>query len=193
MPFARAHKQNKHHNNITIEQHPPVKCPGPPGRAFHPPVMAMWGGVYARGEAPEDQPATPPGQPPVPPPWPPSPVTPTDVLTVDPRRQFAGQRSLVWPRQPGDPAPLFPHDLLSGHGNAVQDMQDNFQEAMRMMVQTELHLEAAMGRNVGNRLSAHPEALRDTVGHMRDTFKVPYSLYEISLRFVCLYDQLVAT
>ena len=154
--------------------------------------MAMWGGVYAMGEEP-DQPATPPGQPPVPPPWPPSPVTPTDVLTVDPRRQFAGRRPLVWPRQPGDPAPLFPHDLLSGHGNEVQDMQDNFQEAMRMMVQTELHLEAAMGRNVGNRLSAHPEALRDTVDHMAHTFKVPYSLYEISLRFVCLYDQLVAT
>ena len=154
--------------------------------------MAMWGGVYPMGAAAEDQPAMPPGQPLVPP-WLPSPVTPTDVLTVDPRRQFAGQRSLVWPRQPGDPAPLFPHDLLSGHGNAVQDMQDNFQEAMRMMVQTELHLEAAMGRNVGNTLSAHPERLRDTVDDMAHTFKVPYSLYEISLRFVCLYDQLVAT
>ena len=154
--------------------------------------MAMWSGMYARGAAAEDQPAMPPGQPPMPP-GPPSPVTPTDVLTVDPRRQFAGQRSLVWPRQPGDPAPQFPRDLLSGHGNAVQVMQDNFQEAMRMMVQTDLHLEAAMGRNVGNRLSAHPEALRETVENMGCTFKVPYSLYEISLRFVCLYDQLVAT
>ena len=62
-----------------------------------------------------------------------------------------------------------------------------------MMVQTGLHLEAAMGRNVGNTLSAHPESLRVTVDEMAQTFKVPYSLYEISLRFVCLYDQLVAT
>ena len=76
----------------------------------------------------------------------------------------------------------------------TKDMQDDFQEAMRMMVQTQLHLEAAMGRNVGNTLSgAHPEALHETVDHMAHTFKVPYSLYEISLRFVCLYDQLVAT
>ena len=72
-------------------------------------------------------------------------------------------------------------------------MQDNFEEAIRLMVQTDLHLEAAMGRNVGNTLCARPEALSETVENMACTFKVPYSLYEISLRFVCLYDQLGAT
>ena len=155
--------------------------------------MAMWGNMYARGAAAEDPPATPPGQPPTPP-GPPSPVTPPSLLpAVDPMRQFGGRRPLIWPRQVGELAPQFPHQLLSGHGDEVKVMQGNFEEAIRLMVQTDLHLEAAMGRNVGNTLCSRPEALRETVENMGCTFKVPYSLYEISLRFVCLYDQLVAT
>ena len=154
----------------------------------------MWGSMCdATGAAAEDPPATPPGQPPTPL-GPPSPVTPPSLLPrVDPNRQSAGGRPFIWPRQPGEVARQSPHDLLSGHGNGVKLMQDTYMEVLRLMFQTDFHLEAAMGRNLGNTVCEHPEMLPQTVEHMARTFKVPYSLYEISLRFVCLYDQLGAT
>ena len=155
--------------------------------------MAMWGSVYATGAADEDPPATPPGQPPTPL-GPSSPVTPPSLLPrVDPSRQAAGGRLFTWPRQSGEVARQHPSALLSGHGSGVKLMQDTYMEVLRLMFQTDFHLEAAMGRNVGNTVCEHPEMLPQTVEHMASTFKVPYSLYEISLRFVCLYDQLGAT
>jgi hypothetical protein len=95
---------------------------------------------------------------------------------VDPNRQFGGGRPLVWPRQAGEVARQSPHELLSGHGKSVKLMQDMFEEVRRLMVQTDLHLEAAMGRNVGNTLCPYPDNLPGAVQNMAGTFKVPYSL-----------------
>ena len=140
--------------------------------------MAMWGRVYAAigAAAEEEMAAMPPGQPPTLA-GPPGPVTPPSLLpTVDPNRQFGGGRPLVWPRQAGEVARQSPHELLSGHGKSVKLMQDMFEEVRRLMVQTDLHLEAAMGRNVGNTLCPYPDNLPGAVQNMAGTFKVPYSL-----------------
>lgn len=148
-------------------------------------MSAMWGRMYATiGEAAEAEAAAAaaamrPGQPWTPPTLagPPGPVTPPSLLPmVDPNRQFGGGRPLVWPRQAGEVARQSPHELLSGHGKSVKLMQDMFEEVRRLMVQTDLHLEAAMGRNVGNTLCPYPDNLPGAVQNMAGTFKVPYSL-----------------
>ena len=56
------------------------------------------------------------------------------------------------------------------------------------MVMTDLHLEAAMGRNLGNTLSLKGDL--GTFGHavedMTETFEVPYSLHNTLDVFACM-------
>ena len=162
--------------------------------SFSPPAMAMWGEVYGGdGHAGGEDDAQ------LAQPWPaqPQPTTPPSLLAamqlVDADRTFAGGREFSWPNQHGRPASRSPHMLLRGRGHTVNDMLGAMFAVMKLMVSTDHHLEAAMGRNMGNTLCRNPDRLPDNVADMLETFEVPYSLHEIGLWFVCLYGQLVTT
>ena len=120
------------------------------------------------------------------------PDTPPDVLAaaqlVDFDRVTAGGRDFTWPDQLGEVAPRSPHMLLQGREAEVEKMQAVMKEVLQLMVVTDLHLEAAMGRNLGNRLS--PTGTPGTFGHavedMTYTFSVPYSLHNTLDVFACM-------
>ena len=132
--------------------------------------------------------------PPVPvmPPGQPQPDTPPDVLAaaqpVDFNRVAAGGRAFTWPGQGGDVAPHSPHMLLYGRKAAVDEMQAVMKEVLHLMVATDLHLEAAMGRNLGNTLSLTGDlgTFGQSVEDMTETFTVPYSLHNTLDVFACM-------
>ena len=113
----------------------------------------MWGEVYGGdGHAVGQDDA----QPEQPGPAQPQPTTPPSLLTamqeVDADRTCAGRREFSWPDQPGTPAPRSPHLLLTCRRQTVNDMQGAMFAVMKLMVSTDHHLEAAMGRDVGSTL-----------------------------------------
>ena len=105
---------------------------------------------------------------------------------VDIDRVTAGGRDFTWPDQLGDVAPRSPHMLLHKHGADVKNMQEAMKEVLKLMVMTDLHLEAAMGRNLGNRLCAKPGNLSHAVEDMTECFSVPYSLHNTLDVFACM-------
>ena len=129
---------------------------------------------------------------PVMPPGQPQPDTPPQLLAarqlVDFNRVAAGGRDFTWPDQGGDVAPHSPHLLLYGRKAEVDKMQAVMKEVLHLMVATDLHLEAAMGRNLGNTLSLKGDL--GTFGHavedMTETFTVPYSLQNTLDVFACM-------
>ena len=118
------------------------------------------------------------------------PATPPSIFAaeqpVDIDPAFAGGRPFTWPGQGGDVAPRSPHRLLHGHEADVKNMQAAMKEVMKLMVMTDLHLEAAMGRNMGNRLCPNPGMLLHAVEDMASTFSVPYSLHGTLDVFACM-------
>ena len=118
------------------------------------------------------------------------PATPPSILAaeqlVDIDRAIAGGPPFTWPDQGGDIAPRSPHRLLHGHEADVKNMQAAMKEVMKLMVMTDLHLEAAMGRNLGNRLCAKPGNLSHAVEDMTECFSVPYSLHNTLDVFACM-------
>ena len=120
------------------------------------------------------------------------PDTPPAVLAaaqlVDFNRVSAGGRDFTWPDQLGEVAKRSPHMLLHRREAEVEKMQAVMKEVLQPMVMTDLHLEAAMGRNLGNRLSLKGDL--GTFGHavedMTYTFSVPYSLHNTLDVFACM-------
>ena len=104
----------------------------------------------------------------------PQPVTPPDLVPrVDPGRRVAGGREFTWPAQPGPLAPRDPQGLL---GPAVSPrhlaaMQEDMEAVLRLVVMTDHHLEAALGRNHGNTLCAFPGMIGHAMAKMSDVFK----------------------
>jgi hypothetical protein len=107
-------------------------------------------------------------------------------MVVPEDRRAAGGRDIIWPAQGGVPAPLQPSHLLGGLKKEVVAMQELHQEVYALMMFTETHLEAALGRNRGNRLCRSPGNFPTVIPAMKDTLEVPYSLHELGLRFDCL-------
>ena len=119
-----------------------------------------------------------------------SPATPPELLAaeqgVDFDRITAGARDFTWPAQGGDVAPRSPHMLLHGREADVQNTQAAMKEVLKLMVIVDLHLEAAMGRNLGNRLCTHPGVLGRAMEDMTTIFSVPYSLHNTLDVFTCM-------
>ena len=65
-------------------------------------------------------------------------------------------------------------------------MQAAMKEVMKLMAMTGFHLEAAMGRNMGNTLCRNPDMLLHAVEDMTSTFSVPYSLHDTLDVFACM-------
>ena len=118
------------------------------------------------------------------------PTTPPDVLAAEQPvasdREVAGGRPFTWPDQGGRMAPLSPHMLLQEHKKKVMDMQTAMKDVIKMVVSTDLHLEAAMGRNLGNTLCLNPGKLIQAVDDMDSVFQVPYSLHDTLDVFACM-------
>ena len=120
------------------------------------------------------------------------PDTPPQLLAagqlVDFNRVAAGGRAFTWPDQLGEIAPHSPHLLLYRRQAEVEKMQAVMKEVLQLMVATDLHLEAAMGRNLGNRLSptGNPGTFGHAVEDMTDSFEVPYSLHNTLDVFACM-------
>ena len=118
------------------------------------------------------------------------PDTPPGLLAaeqlVDIDRVTAGGRDFTWPDQLGDVAPRSPHMLLHKHGADVENMQAAMKDVLKLMVMTDLHLEAAMGRNLGNTLCTKPHMLVGVVEDMTLCFSVPYSLHNTLDVFACM-------
>ena len=118
------------------------------------------------------------------------PATPPDLLAAEQLvasdRTYAGGRYFTWPDQGGDVAPRSPHMLLHKHGADVKNMQAAMEEVLKLMVMTDLHLEAAMGRNLGNTLCTKPHMLLGVVEDMTLCFSVPYSLHNTLDVFACM-------
>ena len=78
--------------------------------------------------------------------------------------------------------------LLHGRQAEVEKMQAVMKEVLQLMVMTDLHLEAAMGRNLGNRLAPRGDlgTFGNAVEDMTDSFEVPYSLHNTLDVFACM-------
>ena len=129
---------------------------------------------------------------PLPPPL--QPVTPPPVAGhVDPARTIVGGRAFLWPEQHGVLAPANPGGIPSGElghvlppldRGTIPDMQRAQWAVMKLMVMTDRHLEAAMGRSRGSALCLHPANLPEAIQRMTESYEVPYGLHEIG--HVCL-------
>ena len=107
---------------------------------------------------------------------------------VDFNRVAAGGRAFTWLDQLGEIAPHSPHLLLYRRQAEVEKMQAVMKEVLQLMVATDLHLEAAMGRNLGNRLcpDGHPGNFGHAMEDMTYTFSVPCSLHNTLDVFACM-------
>ena len=120
------------------------------------------------------------------------PDTPPAVLAaaqlVDFNRVSAGGRDFTWPDQLGEVALHSPHMLLHRREAEVEKMQAVMKEVLQLMVTTDLHLEAAMGRKLGNRLAPLGDlgTFGNAVEDMTVTFTVPYSLQNTLDVFACM-------
>ena len=143
------------------------------------------GSASGSGNAPDSelpQPGTP-----LPPP--PQPVTlPPLAGHVDPDRTIAGGRAFLWPEQHGQLAPANPGGIPSGElGHVlppvgrftIPEMQRAQWAVMKLMVMTDRHLEAAMGRSRGSALCLYPDNIPEAIKRMTEAYEVPYGLHEI--------------
>lgn len=111
------------------------------------------------------------------------------AMFVPEERQGCPRRWFRWPRQGGERAPRKAWHLLRDHRDAVWEMQEMHQSVYQLLMFTENHLEAALGRNLGNRLCPNPDNLGMVLPVMTERLRVPYSLHELGLRFDCLCSQ----